>query len=42
MKIKITAAILMSMLFTISCTDLSEDLYDKVEDGDFGNTSKRN
>lgn len=40
MKIKITAAILMSMLFTISCTDLSEDLYDKVEDGNFGNTSK--
>ena len=40
MKIKITAAILMSMLFTISCTDLSEDLYDRVEDGDFGNTPK--
>ena len=40
MKIKITAAILMSMLFTISCTDLSEDLYDRVEDGNFGNTPK--
>ncbi|WP_029273556.1 RagB/SusD family nutrient uptake outer membrane protein [Flavobacterium sp. KJJ] len=40
MKIKITAAILMSMLFTISCTNLNEDLYDKVEDGDFGNTPK--
>ena len=38
MKIKITAAILISMLFTISCTDLSENLYDKVEDGNFGNT----
>jgi starch-binding outer membrane protein, SusD/RagB family len=40
MKIKITAAILMSMLFTISCTNLDEDLYDKVEDGNFGNTQK--
>lgn len=40
MKIKITAAILMSMLFTISCTNLDEDLYDRVEDGNFGNTPK--
>ena len=41
MKIKITAAILVSMLFTISsCTDLDEQLYDRVEDGNFGNTPK--
>jgi hypothetical protein len=39
MKIKITAALLISMLFTISCTDLDENLYDKVQDGDFGSTS---
>lgn len=41
MKIKITAAIIVSMLFTISsCTDLDEQLYDRVEDGNFGNTQK--
>lgn len=40
MKIKITAALLVSMLFTISCTNLNEDLYDKVQDGNFGNTPK--
>jgi len=40
MKIKITAAILLSMLFTVSCTDLNEQLYDQVEDGNFGNTTK--
>jgi len=38
MKVKITAAILLSTLFTFSCTDLSEDLYDKVADDNFGNT----
>lgn len=40
MKIKITAALVISMLFTISCTNLDEQLYDRVEDGDFGNTPK--
>ena len=40
MKIKILGALVVSMLFTISCTDLSEDLYDRVEDGNFGNTPK--
>ena len=30
----------MSMLFTISCTDLDEELYDRVEDGNFGTTPK--
>jgi len=38
MKVKIIAAILFSTLFTFSCTDLSEDLYDKVADDNFGNT----
>ena len=38
MKIKIKAALLLSLLFTFSCTDLSEDLYDRVEDDDFGTT----
>jgi len=38
MKVKITASIIFSMLFTISCTDLNEDLYDRVEDGNFGTT----
>ena len=40
MKVKITALLLVSMLFTISCTDLNEDLYDRVEDGNFGQTPK--
>ena len=40
MKVKITALLVVSMLFTISCTDLNEDLYDRVEDGNFGNTPK--
>jgi len=38
MKIKIIAAMLISALFTFSCTDLDEQLYDRVEDGNFGNT----
>lgn len=38
MKIKIKAALLLTLLFTFSCTDLSEDLYDRVEDDDFGTT----
>jgi hypothetical protein len=39
MKIKIIAAIaIASTLFTYSCTDLEEELYDRVEDGDFGQT----
>jgi starch-binding outer membrane protein, SusD/RagB family len=38
MRTKITAAILFSMLFTFSCTDLEEDLYDRVPDDSFGQT----
>jgi len=38
MKVKIIAAILFSTLFTFSCTDLDEDLYDRVADNNFGNT----
>lgn len=39
MKIKIiTAIVIASTLFTSSCTDLDEELYDRVEDGDFGQT----
>ena len=38
MRTKITAAILFSMLFTFSCTDLEEDLYDRVPDDNFGQT----
>lgn len=38
MKVKIIAAILFSTLFTFSCTDLNEDLYDRVADDNFGNT----
>lgn len=38
MKIKIIAAVFISSLFAFSCTDLDEELYDKVEDGNFGNT----
>lgn len=38
MKVKIIAAVIVSALFTFSCTDLNEELYDKVEDGNFGNT----
>jgi hypothetical protein len=40
MKVKIIAVLLISALFTISCTNLDEQLYDKVEDGNFGKTSK--
>lgn len=38
MRTKITAALLCSMLFTFSCTDLGEDLYDRVPDDNFGQT----
>ncbi len=38
MKTKITATLLLSLLFTFSCTDLSEDVYDRVEDDNFGQT----
>jgi len=38
MKIKIIAAVFISSLFAFSCTDLDEELYDKVEDGNFGST----
>lgn len=38
MKVKITAALILSTLFTFSCTNLDEDLYDKVTDDNFGNT----
>ncbi|MFL9836419.1 RagB/SusD family nutrient uptake outer membrane protein [Flavobacterium sp. ST-75] len=37
MKTKITALFLTS-LFALSCTDLDEDLYDRVKDDNFGNT----
>ena len=40
MKIKITAVLIVSMLFTISCTNLDEELFDKVEDVNFGKTPK--
>ena len=38
MKIKIIAALFISTVFTFSCTDLEEDLYDRVPDDNFGNT----
>jgi len=38
MKTRITAALFFCLLFNFSCTDLDEDLYDRVEDGDFGQT----
>jgi hypothetical protein len=38
MKVKILAEIIMSSFFTLSCTDLDEDLYDRVEDDEFGTT----
>lgn len=38
MKVKITAALILSTLFTFSCTNLDEDLYDKVTDDNFGTT----
>jgi len=40
MKLKITAVLITSLLFTISCTDLNEELYDKVKDENFGKTAK--
>ena len=39
MKIKIIAVLITSVLLTISCTNLDEQLYDKVEDGNFGKTT---
>ncbi|NMH29342.1 RagB/SusD family nutrient uptake outer membrane protein [Flavobacterium sp. SE-s28] len=38
MKIKLTATLFVSALFLFSCTDLDEDLYDRVPDTEFGNT----
>lgn len=38
MKAKITATLLLSLLFSFSCTDLNEDLYSSVDDDDFGQT----
>jgi hypothetical protein len=38
MKVRLIAALTISAFFTFSCTDLDEDLYDRVEDGDFGTT----
>src|SRR5690606_21855074 len=38
MKVKIIAAIFISSLFAYSCTDLDEELYDRVPDDNFGNT----
>src|SRR6187402_3163872 len=38
MKVKITAALLFSLFFSISCTNLDEELYDKVADDNFGKT----
>lgn len=37
-KNKITVSLLLSGLFLFSCTDLEEDLYDRVPDTEFGNT----
>lgn len=38
MKVKITGVILFTILFTFSCSNLDEQLYDKVPDGSFGST----
>jgi hypothetical protein len=38
MKVKIIAAVFFSTLFTLSCTNLDEELYDKVPDDQFGQT----
>ncbi len=38
MKFKIFAVLLSSLFVTVSCTDLDEDLYDRVEDNNFGTT----
>ncbi|HLA56196.1 MAG TPA: RagB/SusD family nutrient uptake outer membrane protein [Flavobacterium sp.] len=38
MKLKLTIPVLLCVLFTFSCTSLNEDLYDRVEDDNFGNT----
>lgn len=38
MKVKIIAAVFFSALFTLSCTNLDEDLYDRVPDDEFGKT----
>src|SRR6218665_3759852 len=37
MKIRLTA-ILLTTLFTFSCTNLDEELYDRVKDDEFGTT----
>ncbi len=38
MKTKFITLIVCSLCVTFSCTDLDEQLYDRVEDNDFGNT----
>ena len=38
MKVKIIAAVFFSTLFTLSCTNLDEELYDRVPDDEFGKT----
>ncbi|ALM47988.1 carbohydrate-binding protein SusD [Flavobacterium psychrophilum] len=38
MKVKIIAAVFFSTLFTLSCTNLDEELYDRVPDDQFGQT----
>jgi hypothetical protein len=38
MKARLLTAIALSAFIAASCTDLSEDLYDRVEDGNFGTT----
>ncbi len=38
MKKRIMATLFVCLLFNYSCTDLDEDLYDRVEDGNFGQT----
>jgi hypothetical protein len=38
MKVKISAALLFTLLFSVSCTNLDEELYDKVADDNFGKT----
>ena len=38
MKVKITGVLLLITLLTLSCSDLNEQVYDQVPDGNFGNT----
>ncbi|TRX21655.1 RagB/SusD family nutrient uptake outer membrane protein [Flavobacterium franklandianum] len=40
MKVKITGGLLLIILLTFSCSDLSEQVYNQVPDGNFGNTEK--